>query len=290
MSFHKVVRSSDREAWLVERRNSIGASECPQILGLVSYGSATSVQADKWGLLAELDGEQLKWGNRFELPILEAFGEETGWGVESYGWLIRDDERPWLHATPDGLHDNGIFVQAKWTAYKGDDWDEGVPKSVQAQQQAEMAVTGAHNTYVAVLAGHKLKWATVPRDQAWIEEWLETAEHFWAMTQSRTPIVEEGGDATQAALKAMFPTGNGDVRVVGAEWCDVADMFENAQAVSKKADEAVKTLKAKVKAEIGESDGIVLPDGRTFSITRSTVKEHVRKESTRAVLKLKGPK
>lgn len=290
MTFQKVVSSSDREKWLAERRNSIGASECPQIMGLVSYGSATSVQADKWGLLAELDEEQLKWGNRFEIPILEAFGEETGWGAKSYGWLVRDEERPWLHATPDGITDNGIFIQAKWTAYKGDDWDEGVPDSVNAQQQHEMAVTGQHATYVAVLAGHKLKWTVVQRDQKFIDEWLEVAEHFWALTQSRTPVVSDGGQATQDALKQIFPTGDGNTRVVGAEWCDVADTYVHAKDVAKRAEAAKKEIEARLKAEIGESDGIVLPDGRTFKITRSTVKQHVRKESTRAVLKMTEPK
>jgi len=283
MTFQQIIHQDDREKWLAERRNSIGASDAPAIMGLVSWGSATSVQADKWGLLTEPDAvERLKWGNRLEDVILAAFAEETDWDVEPYGWLVRDPDRPWLHATPDGElgWDTPIFVQAKNTMMVSE-WDEGPPPHVYAQQQAEMAVTGHDHCYVAALVmGNRLRWAKIDRDEDFITTWLALAEAFWKATQNREPFVNDGSDATHQALGKMFKGGTAGFKPVGAEWIERAKQREDAKARATAAEKERREIDALIKAEAGDAEGILLPDGTSYAVTRVEVKAHERKANT----------
>ena len=282
MSFQQIIHQDDREKWLAERRNSIGASDCPAIMGLVSWGSATSVQADKFGLLTEPDeAERLKWGRALEPEILKGFTVETGMAVESYGWLVRDPERPWLHATPDGkATDIDVFVQAKNTMMVSE-WDDGAPAHVYAQQQAEMAVTGHDHCYVAALVmGNRLRWAKIDRDEDFISNWLALAEVFWKATQNHEPFVNDGSDATHQALGKMFKGGTAGFKHVGAEWIERAKQREDAKARATAAEKERREIDALIKAEAGDCEGLLLPDGTSYAVTRVEVKAHERKAST----------
>ena len=53
--FEKLIHSGEREEWLKLRREGIGGSDAPAILGLVGWASPMSVQADKWGLIEEAE-------------------------------------------------------------------------------------------------------------------------------------------------------------------------------------------------------------------------------------------
>ena len=297
MAADKIVHSSDREKWLAERRNSIGASDCPAIMGLTAYSSPTSVQADKWGLLTEDDEKAYRWGNVFEEPIIAAFGTETGKETGPCGWLMRDPKRPWLHATPDGFvqehgYEEGgvVFLQAKWTAFRADDWKEGVPEAVLAQQQAEMLVTGHDYCYVACLAGHDLRWSRIDADLEFQTRWLDIAEEFWGRTQAREPIVADGDRATHDALNAMYSESNGELRTVGAEWCDRDQELEALKGEEKILKARIGKLKAEIKAEIGSGDGIVMPDGTSYRLTRSTRKAYEVKAASVVTLRRKAAK
>lgn len=299
MSYEQIVHSGDTEKWLAERRKSIGASDAPAILGLVSWGSPTSVQADKWGLLPEADAsarEELAWGKAFEGAILNRFEAdcEQVSHVGDFGWLIRDPDRPWLHATPDGCglltveYDIGFkpFAEAKNSTA---DWSEGPPEAVHAQCQATLAVSGHPFMYTAAcLFGRKLVWARVDRDEDWIAKWLELAEKFWDATSRREPIVDDGSYATHQALNLMYP-GGGDLPyvAVGAEWIEIDELREQAKRDEADAEKRRKGIDARIKETAGDGPGIILPNGTTLRVCRETVKAHQRKESTRTVIRRK---
>ncbi len=292
--YETIIHQSEREKWLDERRKSIGASDCPAILGLTSWGSPTSVQADKHGLLPEVDQVAGGWGGRFEAPIIEAFADESGLKAVPFGSLIRNPEYPFLHATPDGYIPRDeqtseprvtAFVQAKWTVYKASEWDDGIPEDVVAQQQHEMIVSGHPYCYVAALAGHKLKWAKLERDETFIASWLEIAEDFWGRTQAHEAIVNDGDEATQKALNAMYKRSTGGYKNVGAEWCEIDEELLTATETRKAAEKHEKKLKAQIRAEIGDAEGILLPGGVSHYVTRSDLEAHTVKAYTRIQLR-----
>ena len=293
MSYEKIVHQDNRADWLVERRNSIGASDCPSILGLTSWASPTSVQADKWGKLDEPErAEYLEWGNLMEDDILEMFRRRTGIEVEPFGWMIRDQAVPWLHATPDGLGDDGRFVQCKNVSAFGDldYWRNGeCPPKVFAQQQHEFIVSGHTVSWVAAnLLGSELVVIEVCRDENFIERWLKIAGAFWQATLAGEPLVSDGDPATHAALAKIYPGNKGSaLREVGADWVEKVSEQTIRAAEIKRLTALSEQFKAEAKQVAGDDGGLLLPDGRRVVVQRVEMKESVRKAHTQTRVSIK---
>lgn len=106
--FEIVCDSSDRTAWLAERRRTIGASESAIVLGFApeSWGSALELWAVKTGQMEPRDlqdNEAVFWGNKLEPSIIDGFHERTRRVSVPFGLLLRSKRWPWLSATPDAL-------------------------------------------------------------------------------------------------------------------------------------------------------------------------------------------
>ncbi len=95
-----------RDQWLLARRNGIGGSDAPVLMGQ----STTKGAADLW--LTKVDGtehgeptERMKWGIRQEDGIRRGYIEDSGRNVivpESPYTIIRRASLPWLCYSPDG--------------------------------------------------------------------------------------------------------------------------------------------------------------------------------------------
>jgi hypothetical protein len=133
-------------------------------------------------------------------PELAFFGHDAertfdGWlprfradlGSTLPGFMARSVEWPWLHASfdrivvqPDGVR---RFVQIKSAhQFAARKWDgDEPPLEVQAQVQAEVAVSGEPGEYVGlILGGRKGSVRWVPRDEVFIREYvIPRTREFW---------------------------------------------------------------------------------------------------------------
>lgn len=154
-----------RDAWLAERRKHVTATDVAAIMGLSKWTSPMQVWLDKKGLLdTKEETGPMRWGNRLQRPILDAYGERHGVLVhhsDPYHLQLAEGF-PLLGASLDAiatpsLELRGYPVDAKNIRQRGTDWGEAggddFPIYYQLQLVAQMIVFPAPFADLAVLFG-----------------------------------------------------------------------------------------------------------------------------------------
>ena len=92
----------DRDAWLHERRRSLGGSDMGAILGLNQWKSPYSVWAEKTGRVTEdRDSEAMRVGRDLEPYVAQRFVEASGLPVRRVNAILRNPSFPCIHANID---------------------------------------------------------------------------------------------------------------------------------------------------------------------------------------------
>ena len=177
----------DKIAWLVQRRQGIGASDCAAALGMDHYTTAWTLFQEKTGNLPLDSGtsEASEWGQRLEPVIRDSAAERLGVEVRVCGGLA-SRERAWQRASLDGVlvMNDGLFVPIEvknTSAWLQADWsDDQIPDRAELQVQHQMAVTGAPYGYVAgLIGGNRLVVRKVDRDEELIDHIISTEAELW---------------------------------------------------------------------------------------------------------------
>lgn len=292
-----IASINEREAWLAGRRNGIGASDAPAVLGISPFKSRGDLWAEKTGLVEPpdlSDNEAVEWGLRLEGPIAEAFEKRTGRIVTrlpSYA-SRRHPVLDWMSCTPDALQtcpqkvgDVGILQIKTTSAFNASDWSEAPPLYYQVQLQHELAVTGRNwGSLACLVGGQKLVWFDQDRNERFVTETLIPAlEEFWNCVKTKTRPAEANFSAD--VVKAMHPNDNGESVFLppeAAKWAQTAEEAAEVRKDAERREEAAKTL---LKAAIGDASYGILPDGTTYSYKTQTRKEHLVAASTFRVLR-----
>lgn len=290
LPYEVLCDESDREKWLDLRRTGIGGSDAPAILGQTSWGSATSVQASKWGFdEPQEEREELRWGHLLEAPMLERLTEETKKRFTPFGMLLRSKEYPWAICTPDGRtfnEDPESWAQCKSTILR-EEWEDGLPDRVWTQVQHEMLVTGADHEYVAALLFPRtFVWTLVKRDEEYLNSThIPAMAHFWELTQGHEAVEVDGSEATRQALGRMHPLDNGESIRLDDTYFELGRDLAGMKADQKALELETKGLENRLRAAIGDATFGTLPDGSGWSFKTQTRKAHEVKESTFRVLR-----
>ena len=204
-----------REDWLEHRRQGIGGSDIAAIVGFNKRSSAIDVWMQKLGMKEdEEENEFMEWGNRIEPVIATKFQEEhPEFKVIRRNAILQHPTIPYAFANLDRLVQRkgdsqwGILEIKNVSGWKVKDWtDDAVPLAYQMQVQWYLAVTGLQFAYISPLIGGNL-WKEVPieRDEEIITMLLAEAENFWGYVQHREMPPVDGSDASEEALKALYP-------------------------------------------------------------------------------------
>jgi predicted phage-related endonuclease len=117
-----------KRLWLEDRRTAITATDGAKIMGLSTFGGPMSVWLDKTGKapLQGADTDALRFGRRFERPILEEYADRERVAIifaDPYR-LVRSATHPRIGATLDAMRDDtmapvdaknvGFHYSAKW--------------------------------------------------------------------------------------------------------------------------------------------------------------------------------
>lgn len=262
-----------REAWLAERRNSLGGSDIGAILGMNRYASPYTVWAEKTGRLPpKEDNEAMRQGRDLEQYVAERFMERSGKQVQRYNYLLRSSDAPHLHANIDrrvlGDHSGLECKTASALSvklYQGGEF----PESYYAQCVAYLAVTGWERWYLAALvlnrAFHVYQITTIPDDA--VPDWCESsvyvppaeievlkrcAEEFWEdYILPDKPPPPDGHPATGDTIEAMYAEDNGgEMELFGRDGLlkDYFRLCEEKQKVQQEIDK----IKQTIQTDMGE--------------------------------------
>jgi predicted phage-related endonuclease len=180
------------------RRDALGASDAPALVGLNVYRTAGDVFCEKTGRLPAGDhaaGDAAALGQALG-PALLAVVERRFGLVLAREVFYRHPEAP-LAATVDGLAvDAGVLVEAKTAGLLGhsplldqygDDGTDAVPDSVLVQVHHQLAVLDEQphlpriETIIVpvLLGGRGLRVYRLPRDQALVDELVALETDWW---------------------------------------------------------------------------------------------------------------
>lgn len=244
--------------WHEARKNAIGGSEIGTILGLNQYESAYALMAKKLGKIEtpKLDNWAIRFGQRFEQPILDLFAEEhPDFEIYTTG-TYQHPERPYMHANPDALAKvNGEWVIVEVKTSKNY-WYE-IPPSYIAQVRWYMAVM---NINLAVIVGVV--------NMSWVEHWIERdsfeedvlvqyGDEFYHRMQLGKMPEWDGAQSTYEAVREMHPQiTDEEVEIDGGHYLiEAQDNFDKAQAELLKAKSQVMSLMGKAKHAYIEHEG-----------------------------------
>lgn len=168
------------------RRNYVGSSDCPAILGLSPWSNPSKIYYSKVAEPDEEDqpNEAMLFGTAMEPAVLFLAEQRLRQKLTRKNTTRVKDFRAcnvdaWLDATP------GVAVEAKLTTFP-DDWGpdgtDQIPVHVLAQVQHQMEVAGLQGVWVAAMivqfrVDFRMYW--VPRCDALIEQIVDAEADFW---------------------------------------------------------------------------------------------------------------
>ena len=311
-----------RDQWLDRRVVGIGSSDAAVIVGVSPYKSALQLYHEKLGTKQPHRGEleQLRWGNILERPIGQRYAEETGRMVDHLSpagtfSIMRNDARPWQHASLDGLvvrglvphvdgrvfkefpaDGDGVLEIKNASSYVGERWKDEPPIEFVVQVQHQLAVTGKQWGSIAALIGGVLfLWQDLARDDCFIEILCKMELEFIQRIEAKDPPPVDGSGHTKEFLKFLYPRDTGTSVSLGPEFLDVESDLVRAKAEIKSWEGAKALAENRLKAAIGDATMARLPNNSSFTLKHQSVKAHMREASEFRVLrhqaaKLPGPR
>ncbi len=277
--------TADREAWLVERSKSVGASEAAAAIGVCLYSSPIDVWQRKLGLSPpQPESEPMLWGSLLEPVILAEYERRTSRAVFDRQKFVRHAVHPWMTATLDGVSEDRVVEVKTATAYASDWGDvesDQIPDAYLIQVQHQMAVTGLDRADVVVLiGGQRLLIYEVARNADLIDMIEKRLSAFWACVLNRTP--PDWGRMDARTLAAINPECVGEIAITPDDAAFV-DIYSNANEEIQRLSKVKKDASDRVLAALGSAQFGVLPDGSRIKRFRQdvaeathSVKAHVR--------------
>lgn len=245
------------DAWLEERRKSIGGSDAPSIIGLNPWQSPYTVWADKLGKLPpKEDNEAMRLGRDLEDYVAKRFTEATGKKVRRENFIITNPQYPFAHANVDRMvvgEDAGF--EAKTTSvlnlkkFKGGEY----PANYYVQCVHYMMVTGCAKWYLGVLVlGEGFYSYEIERDEDEITALAESEAQFWELVKSQTPPPADGTASTSETLSTIYPESNDDsVNLMAYE--QYLEQYMVLSAQMKELDKLKEEAGNRVKAFLGDA-------------------------------------
>ncbi|GHU71880.1 hypothetical protein FACS1894184_19230 [Clostridia bacterium] len=256
------TRNMPRQQWLAMRRKGIGGSDCAAILGRSRWKSAYSVWVDKMGYADNKETEALRQGRDFEEYVAKRFVEETGKRVYRANQMYIRKDKPWMLANIDRrVFDDGVSISGLECKTSNGLWlrefkNGAYPDEYYFQCQHYMAVTGAKKWYLCVLVFQQEPQVyEILRDEDDIRILEDAEEAFWKNhieTAIEPPI--DGSDSTARALGRFY--SRPDSTMVINE-TDILERLTSIKDALKDIEASKKSLENLIKAEIGDSDGMI---------------------------------
>lgn len=279
-----------RDAWLDARRDGIGSSDLPAVMGLSGYKTALHVYYDKRGRLAHDDAEHsdpAHYGTLFEEPLARDWAARKRTVVQPVGLIANVDE-PWQMCSLDRLCTECPFdrtthklcaLEVKCrNAFVAKLWRQGPPDDVLAQALWQILVTGLDHIHVmCLIGGNDPRFYTVrAEDHTPLLAYLNAqAARLWhehiVPGIPPAPTGDEPPDALADLYGQLHPDREGWIEI--DRDLDTQDaLADYLDAVSDKAEaeKRRKVARAKLLGHLGKHQAATVGGKVQFSIEQST--------------------
>ena len=255
------------DTWLSARRNGIGASDLPVIIGISKWSQPRTLYHEKRGELERSpETRPQRMGKLLEPAAVQGFQEDMGIEVVQYpAPMFRRENRPRHMATPDAMLASGDLLEAKTSSSFAETWakpyDE-VPDIYYVQAQWQMYITETERVWFSLLMnGSELHYMSVDRDDEGIDDLIIAADAFLEMLDSGTPPEWQPENVDIDTVKRLYTQFSGEVVELSDDtakrWAEFERLSREARDLTKEA----QSLKASVMADVGNADAGALPDG-----------------------------
>lgn len=238
------------------RKNYIGSSDAPILMGVSDYKTVYDLWLDKTGHLIEedIDGEDhIAFGNQIEAAVLKIAAERTGLDIRAVpDTVISGVLAPNLDGAIYG--DDGKILgvveikSGRQVMDFGPDGSSEVPDGVAMQVQHQMEATGAAFALIACVHTHhgpfRLTLHTLDRCEITGAEIRERATEFWTYVDGGFPPPDTVPSARVASR--IIPDGT----TVGVDQ-SVIDDYLRAKDEADAAEERKKDAMARLRAAMG---------------------------------------
>lgn len=261
------MNSTERLEWLEQRRNGIGSSDAPAILGLSKWKGPLDVYLAKVTPARSdvLTGPQ-EWGHRLEPAMAAAIMDRTGWKLSAVP-TKHHREFDFLLASIDRENEHGEIIELK-NRYRDDGFGEPetdeVPQDIWIQVQHQLEVCDRDVAWVYVLVGgNDFRRYRVARDADYLPTVIEPLTDFWQCVESRTPPeIDFGAENIVSALNRLYTPKPGTVVALDGGAGLVADEYESLGEQVKELESRREECKARLIGAVGDHELGVLVDGR----------------------------
>jgi putative phage-type endonuclease len=265
-----------RAVWLEARREGIGGSDAPVILGLSPWKSPLTLWAEKTGLVEPKDSDQehIRWGQLLEEPIARRYVEVTGRTIIDHGRfdICRSIAYPFMHTTidreiigVDGRGSGSLSIKTS-TGFGKESWDEEPPLHVQVQLQHELIVHGwSWGSFAVLIAGRKFLWCDAERNERACEFLLEAEARFWDGVLHGNPPEVDASDSTREVIGRLYPKDTWESVELPVEAIAWDEQIQFAKAEIKAAEDRKQAAENRLKAAIGYAAIGLLPGGGAYT-------------------------
>ncbi len=256
------------------RSTGVGASEFAAVMGVDPNSNPLKVWLDKTNRNERFEGNEFtRWGNRLEKEIAAEYAERMNVKVVRCGTLVHP-KYPWVLATPDRRVYTKEGPKRKWGLecknrnyfnYKawGTPGTDEAPVEVVAQCQICMEVTNLARWDIAVLlGGNRLGIYTIHRDQALINDMIETVHEFWheyVLADVQPPL--DGSAISKDWMDRKWRLHGPDMMEATPEIVELAADHRVVKIALTANEASEKRLKYQLQDLIGTRLGVDLPDG-----------------------------
>lgn len=273
----KMEECGSKERWLDSRQKGICASDAAVVLGLSPYKQALELWAERTGRVEVKDAsegnERVKWGNRLEPVVADAFEEETGHRLHDLGrfTICRHPAWGFMFATLDRVIETrdgelGLLEIKTTHERNAEQWEDEPPLLYQVQLQHQLAVTGLQwGVLACLIGGQKLVSKRVERNDDFISILQTDLAKFWQLVVTKTPPETMGpfsGDLVQRLFPRAVP---GKVVELPARFDDIGAAIAEQKSAAKLAKARIEELEAEFQLAIKDGEAGVTPAGFTWS-------------------------
>lgn len=266
----------------VDRRQFVGASDVPAILGLDKYRSPFRVYQEKVGEVEPFAGNDLtRLGTRFERVVAEMWAER-------HGKLLNGAQRELRHRSlPLVAHVDFDGLEVKCSSAL--DWGEGgtdeVPATTMAQVQTQLLLSGLPEWHVAALlwgnyGPPELRSYTVPSSDDWGRLIEAAVERFWECVSAGTPP----DPVDMHEVWEQVGHTEGKTSVASDEDIETVRKLARIQAAAKTLDTEADAIKLALSRRLGDSEGLVGPDGAKLVTWKPQVSRRIKREMVEEIL------
>ncbi len=249
-----------RDLWLKLRRRGIGGSDASVVLGINQYKSILELWMEKIGQVEaeESIAEAAYWGQILEPVVREEFIKRSGLNVQLVPFLLQHETHRFMLANLDGMVDDPVYgrcvFEAKTSsAYKKEEWENGIPEEYYAQIQHYLAVTGWNGAYIAALiGGNEFLYRFIARDEAYIETLIQKEKVFWQCVKERKMPLVDGSKATEEFLKREYKQAKATTIILDASNQKWLDQYHRTTAAIKQLETEQREAENNLKQLMGE--------------------------------------